>query len=92
MINDMEPIVLRTLCGSHRYILIPPGLSDWRMALMPYKKNAGIGYYTQNAVPEDMPKHRTFKDIGLPVEWGPYAETCRVFMEVADEPIVEVPV
>lgn len=79
MLNDKEPIILRTRDGLHRYVLCTPGASEFRMPLLPYKKAANMDYYTTN-IP-DGTRYRSFLRTDN-MEYGSYGEKCKVFLEV----------
>lgn len=80
MVNDLEPAILRSRCGLHRYVLVTPGIAEFSMPLLPYKKNANMDYYTKN-IPEGTP-YRVFRRVEGAMEYGAYAEKCSVFHEV----------
>jgi hypothetical protein len=79
MVTDKEPIILRSRCGLHRYVLVEPGAPEFRMPLLPYKRSANMDYYTKN-IPEGT-KFRTYVRTAEPIEWGAYSEKCAVFLE-----------
>ncbi len=83
---NLRPVVLRSACGTSRRIMVDKSLEIFIMPMLPYKKNAGIDYYT-GVYPEGT-EYRVFRANGEH-EWGAYDLKADVFSEVvkAKEPV-----
>ena len=89
MKENEGPIVLRTACGASRRVMIDNALTEWKMPLLPYQKNASIQYYTKD-VPEGS-WMRLFEFRGN-YEYGAYDLKARVFEEVVADKSTDRPI